>query len=37
MALNKNNPTATAAWNQLTEHFKQIESKHLKELFAEDP
>lgn len=37
MALQRTNPTGTAAWNQLTEHFKSIKSTHLKELFAEDP
>ncbi|MEM1001388.1 MAG: glucose-6-phosphate isomerase, partial [Bacteroidota bacterium] len=36
MALKSINPTGTAAWNQLTEHYKSICDKHLKEMFAED-
>ncbi len=29
--------TAQAAWKNLQSHFAQIEPKHLRELFAEDP
>jgi glucose-6-phosphate isomerase len=29
-------PTATAAWGALADHYKQIEPRHLRELFAED-
>ncbi|WP_204344249.1 glucose-6-phosphate isomerase [Psychroserpens algicola] len=35
MALKTINPTTTKAWQKLKAHFKTIEHKHLKELFAE--
>nr|WP_321232575.1 glucose-6-phosphate isomerase [uncultured Psychroserpens sp.] len=34
MALKTVNPTTTNAWRKLQAHFKTIEDKHLKELFA---
>ncbi|OUR98240.1 glucose-6-phosphate isomerase [Flavobacteriales bacterium 33_180_T64] len=34
MALKTINPTTTKAWRKLQVHFKAIEHKHLKELFA---
>jgi glucose-6-phosphate isomerase len=34
MALKTINPTTTNAWRKLQAHFKTIEHKHLKELFA---
>jgi len=36
MALKGINPTTTQAWKKLQAHFKSIEHKHLKELFAEE-
>lgn len=30
------NPTKTEAWKQLESHFQQMQSVHMKELFAED-
>lgn len=30
------NPTQTQAWKQLASHFQQMQSVHMKELFAED-
>ena len=36
MALASINPTTTEAWTQLQEHFKSIEHKHLRTLFAEN-
>lgn len=36
MALPKINPTSTSAWNQLEAHFKQIQHKQVKDLFAQD-
>ena len=35
MALKTINPTTTKAWSKLQAHFKTIENKNLKELFAE--
>ena len=35
MALKTINPTTTSAWSKLQAHFKSIEHKHLKELFAQ--
>ncbi|MGB3607276.1 glucose-6-phosphate isomerase [Psychroserpens sp.] len=35
MALKSINPTTTKAWSKLQAHFKTIEHKHLKDLFAE--
>jgi glucose-6-phosphate isomerase len=37
MTLHRINPTGTSTWNRLKEHFKEIESKHLKDLFKEEP
>ena len=36
MPLQNINPTNTKAWGKLTEHFKEIENVHLKNLFATD-
>lgn len=33
----KINPTTTTAWKALQEHFLEIKSTHLRDLFAEDP
>ncbi|WP_192823370.1 glucose-6-phosphate isomerase [Rufibacter sp. LB8] len=30
-------PTSTAAWKKLTQHYSQIKDTHLKDLFAQDP
>ena len=35
MALKTINPTTTKAWSKLEAHFKTIENKHLKDLFAQ--
>ena len=32
--LNRQNPTKTNAWQQLTAHFETIKDTHLKDLFA---
>lgn len=37
MALPKINPTKTAAWQALNEHFEAIRNTHLKNLFQENP
>src|SRR5690606_24890106 len=37
MALPKINPTTTASWKNLQQHFKSIQSTHLKTLFAQEP
>jgi glucose-6-phosphate isomerase len=37
MALKAINPTATAAWQQLTAHFEQVNKVQMQELFAADP
>lgn len=36
MSLKNINPTKTAAWKKLTEHFKEAKNLELKELFAND-
>jgi len=36
MALPKINPTSTSAWKQLEDHFKIMEHKEMKDLFAQD-
>ncbi|MBL7740209.1 MAG: glucose-6-phosphate isomerase [Chitinophagaceae bacterium] len=35
--LPKINPTSTQAWQQLQQHYGAIKSKHLRELFVNDP
>jgi glucose-6-phosphate isomerase len=35
--LEKINPTKTASWRNLTEHFRKIKNIHMKYLFAKDP
>ena len=35
--LNKVNPTTTKSWKKLSEHFEQMKSVHMRNLFAEDP
>ena len=35
--LNKINPTKTQSWKNLVEHFKEMKSVHMKDLFADDP
>ncbi len=35
--LNKINPTETQAWSDLQQHFEQINSIHLRDLFRESP
>ena len=37
MALNTNNPTQTAAWQQLATHFEQTKAIQMLQLFAADP
>ncbi len=37
MALSKTNPTTTESWKKLRTHFNEIEPKHLKTLFEENP
>ena len=37
MALKSTNPTKTESWTKLEAHYKNIKSKHLRELFAKDP
>jgi glucose-6-phosphate isomerase len=37
MALQNINPTTTAAWQKLQEHYNTVKSIHMKSLFAEDP
>ena len=36
MPLPKINPTSTAAWKKLQEHFEKIENVHMKDLFTDD-
>nr|WP_298923972.1 glucose-6-phosphate isomerase [uncultured Allomuricauda sp.] len=36
MALPKINPTTTKAWRKLTDHYNEIKSEHLREMFASD-
>ncbi|TCJ19308.1 glucose-6-phosphate isomerase [Flaviaesturariibacter flavus] len=31
------NPTTTPAWQQLQQHFSEMEGRHMRTLFAEDP
>ena len=35
--LNKIDPTTTKSWKKLSEHFEQMKSAHMRDLFAEDP
>ena len=35
--LPKVNPTTTAAWQQLEEHYSNLQSSHIRQLFAIDP
>ena len=35
--LKKINPTETQSWKDLVEHFKEMKSVHMKDLFADDP
>ncbi|MHC4268635.1 MAG: glucose-6-phosphate isomerase [Planctomycetota bacterium] len=35
--LKKINPTETQSWKNLTDHFKEIKSIHMKDLFVSDP
>ena len=35
--LKKINPTETQSWKNLTDHFKEMKSVHMKDLFADDP
>ena len=35
--LSKVNPTTTKSWKKLSEHFEQMKSVHMRNLFAEDP
>ncbi|HJO55084.1 MAG TPA: glucose-6-phosphate isomerase [Candidatus Scalindua sp.] len=35
--LRKINPTETQSWKNLTNHFKEMKSVHMKDLFADDP
>lgn len=37
MVLPRQNPTFTDAWNALADHYKEMKSVHMRELFAEDP
>ncbi len=37
MPLPRTNPTRTASWKHLQEHYAEIQPKHLKDLFATDP
>ena len=37
MALKSTNPTSTKSWNKLQSHFKNIEHRHLRDLFEADP
>jgi glucose-6-phosphate isomerase len=37
MALDTTNPSGTAAWQKLREHFAQIQYLAIKEMFAQDP
>jgi glucose-6-phosphate isomerase len=35
--LDKINPTDTAAWRKLSAHYKTMKSKHMRDMFREDP
>jgi glucose-6-phosphate isomerase len=35
--LKKIDPTSTKSWKKLAKHFKQMESVHMRDLFAQDP
>jgi hypothetical protein len=35
--LPKINPTNTTAWKSLQEHFSEMKSEHIRELFKADP
>ena len=35
--LKKINPTDTQSWKDLVDHFKEMQSVHMKDLFADDP
>ena len=35
--LNKVNPTETQSWKNLVDHYKEMKSVHMKDLFADDP
>jgi len=35
--LKKIDPMATKSWKRLTDHFKKMQSVHMKDLFSEDP
>ena len=35
--LKKINPTETKSWKNLVDHFKEMKSVHMKDLFAYDP
>ncbi len=37
MPLPRINPAQTSSWKDLQEHYEQLKSKHLKDLFASDP
>ena len=37
MALKSINPTQSSSWNNLTQHFKDIENVHMKDLFKNNP
>jgi glucose-6-phosphate isomerase len=37
MSLPNTNPTTTAAWQKLQQHYDKMKSVHMKTLFAEDP
>jgi glucose-6-phosphate isomerase len=37
MPLPRINPTQTGSWKKLQDHYKQLKSEHLKDLFASDP
>jgi glucose-6-phosphate isomerase len=37
MALQNINPTATAAWQALSDHFKEMQHASMREMFAADP
>ena len=35
--LNSTNPTSTAAWQRLAQHYQSISSLHMRDLFKADP
>lgn len=35
--LNTTNPTSTAAWQQLLDHYQSMSEVHMRDLFAQDP